>query len=113
MSMINDPKRYDVYLADLNPTRGSEMRKVRPVVVISPNIMNSRLDTVVVCPLTTKLHPKWRGRIQITCSTKQAEICVDQIRTISKVRLIKHIDSLNDEHSSEVRRLITELYGEG
>jgi hypothetical protein len=49
--------------------------------------MNTYMDTVVACPLTSHLHPRWRGRIQITCANKPAEIAVDQIRTISKQRL--------------------------
>jgi mRNA interferase MazF len=75
-------KRYEVYFADLNPTIGSEIKKVRPVVVISQDEMNSYLDTVVVCPLTSKLHPLWRTQIQIKCANKNAEIAVDQIRNI-------------------------------
>ena len=59
------PGRYVVYIADLNPTKGAEIRKVRPVVVVSQNEMNQVLDTVVVCPLTSRLHPQWRGRLQI------------------------------------------------
>ncbi|MGH9895385.1 MAG: type II toxin-antitoxin system PemK/MazF family toxin [bacterium] len=60
--MVDPPvERYSLYLADLNPTRGSEINKVRPVVVVSQNAMNRHLDTLVVCPLTTKLHPRWRN----------------------------------------------------
>jgi hypothetical protein len=51
--------------------------------------MNQYLETVVVCPLTSKIHPKWRTRLQIKCAPKKAEIAVDQIRTISKQRLKK------------------------
>ena len=69
------PKRYAIYLADLNPTVGGEIRKVRPVVVVSRNEMNRFLDTVVVCPLTSVLHPRWRGRLQTNCAGKDAEAC--------------------------------------
>ncbi len=103
--------RYAIYLADLNPTQGGEMNKVRPVVVISMEAMNDSLSTVVVCPLTTQLHPKWRSRIQIKCDGKPAEIAVDQIRTISKIRLKKKIDTLSSANASELRRLISEMYG--
>ena len=67
-------ERYGIYLADLDPTRGREIAKTRPVVVISQDGMNRHLDTVVVCPLTTKLHPLWRSRIQIVSARKKAEI---------------------------------------
>ncbi len=104
--------RYGVYLADLDPTRGRELAKARPVVVVSQDEMNRYLDTVVVCPLTTKLHPRWRGRIQITCAGRRAEVAVDQIRTLSKERLGRRLDDLEPAIAARLRRLITEMYGE-
>jgi mRNA interferase MazF len=105
-------ERYGIYLADLDPARGREIAKTRPVVIISQDAMNRNLDTVVVCPLTTKLHPQWRSRIQITCARKKAEIAVDQIRTISKERLGKRIDRLEASTAAQLRHLITEMYGQ-
>jgi len=105
-------ERYEIYYADLNPTIGSEIRKVRPVVIISQDEMNKHLETVVVCPLTSKLHPQWRTRLQIKCSNKKSEIAVDQIRTISKQRLKKKIDKLLDIKAAQLRKLITDMYGE-
>lgn len=109
---MTSPERYEIYFADLNPTIGSEINKIRPVVVISDNEMNTNLQTVVICPLTSKLHPKWRTRLQINCADKQAEIAVDQIRTISKKRLRQKIDRLSVSQASLLRRIITEMYGE-
>lgn len=105
-------KRYEIYFADLNPTIGGEIQKIRPVVIVSQDEMNRYLDTVVICPLTSKLHPKWRTRIQIKCAEKNAEIAVDQIRTISKQRLKKKIDKLSADKSALLRKLITDMYGE-
>jgi mRNA interferase MazF len=105
-------KRYAIYFADLNPTIGSEIKKVRPVVVVSQDEMNKYLETVVVCPLTSKLHPQWRTRIQIKCAKKDAEIAVDQIRAISKLRLEKKIDQLSSSQAAQLRKLITDMYGE-
>ncbi len=82
------------------------------MVIISQNEMNRYLNTVVVCPLTLQLHPKWRSRIQIVCDNSPAEIAVDQIRTISKERLKNKIDVLSTEDARKLRRLITEMYGE-
>lgn len=104
--------RYEMYVANLDPTIGSEIRKTRPVVVVSDDVMNKALQTVVVCPLTSKLHPAWRSRIQIQCAGKPAEIAVDQIRTISKRRLIKKLDKLVSQDATLLRQLITEMYGE-
>ena len=72
--MAEFPRRYSIYFADLNPTAGAELHKVRPVVVVSHNEMNQFLDTVVVCPLTTSLHPQWRSRVQVECAGREAEI---------------------------------------
>ena len=104
--------RYEMYVANLDPTVGSEIRKPCPVVVVSDDAMNKILETVVACPLTSTLHPAWRSRIQIQCAWKPAEIAVDQIRTISKRRLIKKLDKLVSQDATLLRQLITEMYGE-
>ena len=110
--MVDFPRRYEIYVADLNPTLGSEIRKVRPVVIVSRDEMNRFLDTVVVCPLTTRLHPRWRGRLQVRCAGEDAEIAVDQIRTISKQRLGRRIDRLSASDAAQVRRIIGEMYAQ-
>jgi mRNA interferase MazF len=105
-------RRYDIFFADLNPTIGHEIQKIRPVVVVSKNDMNTRLETVVVCPLTTKLHPRWRSRIRTVCEDTPAEIAVDQIRTISIHHLFRKAGTIPSEDALKLRLLITEMYGE-
>jgi len=105
-------KRYDILWADLEPSRGSEIAKTRPVVVVSLDALNNALATVTVCPLTSQLHPGWRSRVQIVCAGKSAEIAVDQIRTISRQRLGRKISSLSESEASALRRVIVEMYGE-
>ncbi len=112
MALIKVIKQYDIYLVDLNPTRGSEINKIRPVVVVSKNDMNKALEIVVVCPLTTSLHPMWRSRIQILCQKKEAEVAVDQIRTVSKSRFVKRMDKLDKDSALRLRQIITEMYGD-
>jgi mRNA interferase MazF len=104
-------ERYGIYLADLDPTRGREIAKTRPVVVVSLDAMNRHLDTVVVCPLTTRLHARWRSRVQCVCAGRKAEIAVDQIRTVSKERLGRRVDRLSPALAAQLRQLITEMYG--
>ncbi len=104
--------RYDILWAELDPVRGSEIAKTRPVVVVSLDVLNAVLATVTVCPLTSRLHPEWRSRIQVSCAGKPAEIAVDQIRTISKERIGSKIDALPANDALALRRLITEMYGE-
>ena len=109
--MIRAIERYGIYLADLKPTRGREIAKTRPVVIVSQDAMNRHLDTVVVCPLTSQLHPSWRSRIQCSCARRKAEIAVDQIRTISKERLSKKLDQLSAVGAAQLRGLIVDMYG--
>lgn len=104
--------RYEVRWADLEPTRGAEMAKRRPVVIVSLDILNQQLQTVTVCPLTTSIHPAWRSRLQVRIGRRNAEIAVDQIRTISKRRLGSRIGILSEDEASQLRRIITEMYGE-
>ena len=91
---------------------GGEIRKSRPVVIVSHDAMNRLVETVVVCPLTTNIHPRWRGRIQVVCDGQDAEIAVDQIRAISKRRLGRRIDRLSQSDALELRRVISEMYCE-
>lgn len=106
------PQRYEVRWAVLDPSRGAEMAKTRPVVIVSLNELNARLETVTVCPLTSQLHPAWRCRLPVRCAGRPAEIAVDQIRTISKKRLGSTVGALSGDEASGLRKLITEMYGE-
>jgi mRNA interferase MazF len=105
-------KRYEIRWAVLDPSRGAEMAKTRPVVVVSLDELNARLRTVTICPITSQLHPAWRCRLPVHCAGRPAEIAVDQIRTVSMIRLGSRIGSLSDDEASSLRRLITEMFGE-
>ncbi len=104
--------RYEVRWAALDPTRGGEMSKTRPVVIVSLAVLNAPLSTVTVCPLTTTLHPGWRSRQVTRVGGREGELAVDQIRTISKSRIGRKLGALNDDEGRSLRRLITEMYGE-
>ncbi len=106
-----NPVRYGIYVASLDPTVGGEIAKTRPVVVVSLDAMNRYLDTIVVCPLTTRLHPSWRSRLQVPCAGRPAEIAVDQIRTITKLRLRQKLDALSTGDAEKLRQIIVEMYG--
>ena len=105
-------RRYEIRWASLDPARGAEMAKTRPAVIVSLDVLNERLQTVTVCPLTSQLHPAWRSRLQVRCGRQRAEVAVDQIRTISKSRLGARIGALSPDEAAALRRLITEMYGE-
>ena len=87
------------------------MSKTRPCVIVSLDALNERLQTVTVCPLTTQLHPTWRSRLGVRIARQDAEIAVDQIRTISKARVGAKLGKLSDDDAAALRRLITEMYG--
>ena len=103
-------KRYDVVWVDLEPVRGSELRKNRPAVVVSLDVLNRALETVVICPMTTQLHPSWRSRLQVKVGGKPAEIAADQIRAVSKSRVGRKLGSLSSRDAAALRRLIAEMY---
>ena len=105
-------KRYDIRWANLDPVRGSERSKTRPVVVVSLDELNAGLKTVTICPLTTQLHPAWRTRLPCRVGGRQAEVAVDQIRTVSKSRLGAKAGRLSPDEAQALRRVITEMYGE-
>ncbi len=105
-------KRYDIRWASLGPAQGAEMAKTRPAVIVSLDALNQRLQTVTICPLTTQLHPAWRTRLACRAGGHNAEIAVDQIRTISKARLGRKLGALSSDEARALRRLITEMYGE-
>ena len=105
-------KRYDVRWATLDPSRGAELAKTRPVVVVSLDELTARLETVTLCPITSRLHSTWRSRLPVQCAGQPAEIAVDQIRTVSKRRLGSKVGSLTDADAAVLRRLITEMFGE-
>jgi len=105
-------KRYEVRWAVLDPSRGAEMAKTRPVVIVSLDELNARLQTVTICPITSQLHPAWRCRQPVRCVGRPVEIAVDQIRTVSKARLGPSIGALSADEAPLLRKLITEMFGE-
>jgi mRNA interferase MazF len=85
--------RGDVFLVNLNPTRGDEIRKTRPCVVVSPNELNTHLRTFIVAPLTTGSH-SYPFRVPCTFRGKSGHVVLDQIRTVDQERLVKHLGTL-------------------
>jgi mRNA interferase MazF len=105
-------KRYEIRLAALDPVESAEPARTRPVLIVSLDAINDRLQTITICPLSAQLHPTWRSRLTVRVGRRDAEIAVDQIRTISKSRLGKKIGALPEKDAGALRRLITEMYGE-
>lgn len=101
-------KQYDVFLVRLDPTLGSEMRKTRPCVILSPDEMNSSLRTVQIAPLTTNPHARpWR--VPAKFAGRAGRVALDHIRTVDKQRLVRRAGSLNLFTIRQVKAVIREM----
>ena len=100
--------QYQIILVNLDPTVGSEIKKTRPCVIISPDEMNKYLNTVIIAPMTSQ-SKKYPTRIEVEHDNKIGWIVIDQIRTIDKQRIIKILDRLTESEVDRVKLTIKEL----
>ena len=100
--------QYEVWLINLDPTLGYEIKKTRPCVIISPNEMNKFLGTCIIAPMTTnkKIYP---SRVSLTFERKNASIILDQIRTVDKQRFIKKLGTIKESSVLKLKAIIQEM----
>ena len=103
------PHRGEVYLVDFDPSRGNEIQKTRPCVVISPPELHDHLRTVIVAPMTTKSRPA-PYRVSVVFSQKKGLVLLDQIRTIDKTRLVKKLGAVPANTLSVTLRTLQEVF---
>lgn len=103
--------RFEIWWANLDPTIGHEIKKTRPVVVVSPDELNRHLATVLVAPLTSTIRP-YPFRVNTVVSDVPGQIALDQIRALDKIRLIKRIESLQQDKWHEVISVLQTMFGE-
>ena len=101
--------RFDVHLVNLDPTVGSEIKKTRPCLVISPNEMNRHIRTVIVAPMTTK-GAAYPTRVACRFKGKQGQVVLDQIRTVDRVRLVKKLGRLDRRTGAKVLDVLQEMF---
>jgi mRNA interferase MazF len=101
--------RFQVYLVALDPTPGSEIQITIPCVIISPDEMNRHIRTVIVAPMTTKGRD-YPTRIGCSFQGKKAQVVLDQIRTVDKVRLVKLLGTLDSKNADRVLRVLHEMF---
>lgn len=101
--------RFEVYLVNLDPTIGAEIRKTRPCLIVSPDEINHNIRTVIVAPLTTK-GQDYPTRVECRFKGKNGRIVLDQIRTVDRSRLIKRLGRLDSKTSARVLELLHELF---
>jgi mRNA interferase MazF len=102
-------KRFDVYLVDLNPTVGFEIQKTRPCLIISPDVINLHLGTVIVAPMTTKVRD-YPSRVKVHFDGKEGQIVLDQLRTIDKGRLAKKLGHISQSTQNQVLAVLQEMF---
>lgn len=89
MDVVN-PRQFEVFLVSLDPTVGSEMRKTRPCIVVSPNEANAQLGTVVVVPITSSIR-NYPSRVDLRFRDRNGQAAIDQIRSVDHARLIRKL----------------------
>lgn len=103
------PQQGEVWLVMLDPTRGSEIRKTRPCLVVSPDEMNAYLATVIVVPLTTTMR-QYPSRVGVQVRGTAGQAALDQIRAIDKTRLVKKLSELHGEAADEIANVLIEMF---
>jgi mRNA interferase MazF len=101
--------RGDIYLVALNPTRGSEIRKTRPCVVVSPDELNAHLRTFIVAPLTTGGH-LYPFRVRCSFDGKDGHIVADQLRAVDRERLVRRLGSLSEATLNELLAVLQAMF---
>lgn len=102
-------KRFDVFLINLDPTQGAEIKKTRPCLVVSPDDLNRHISTVIVAPMTTKGRA-YPTRVACNFQGKSGEVVLDQLRTVDKTRLLKKLGRLDAKTQAQVLLILGELF---
>lgn len=102
-------QRFDVWLVNLDPTIGSEIRKTRPALVVSPNDMNTHISTVIIAPMTTKGRD-YPTRVPCTFQGKSGQVVLDQLRTVDKARLVRRLGEVEAATADAVLETLAELF---
>ena len=102
-------KRFDVYLVELDPTAGSEIRKTRPCLIISPDEMNRHLRTVIIAPMTSVRRP-YPTRVDCTFKKVRGQVALDQLRAVDRQRLVKRLGSIHGVTQDRILDVLAEMF---
>lgn len=102
-------KQYQIVLVNLDPTIGSEMKKTRPCIIISPNEMNKYLQTIVIAPMTSN-SKHYPTRVEVKHNKTKGWVVLDQIRTIDRGRVVKLLGTLTEKEIYIIKTTIQETY---
>lgn len=103
-------RRFEIYFINLDPTKGSEINKTRPCVILSADEINEVLQTVIVAPLTSTIRKGYPTRVNCTVAGQKGQIVLDQIHTIDKTRLTKKVEMLDANSCVEVLEILAEMF---
>ncbi|MBO6586403.1 MAG: type II toxin-antitoxin system PemK/MazF family toxin [Gracilimonas sp.] len=109
MVKVKPVKRFEVHLISLDPTKGSEIKKTRPCLIISPDEMNKHIRTVIIAPMTSTIK-NYPTRVTTTFQGKKGQIVLDQIRTVDKSRLIKSLGTISSSAEEKVLSTLQEMF---
>jgi len=109
VDLVIRPDRFEVWLVSLDPTRGSEIRKTRPCLIVSPDEMNHHLRTVIIAPMTStqKAYP---SRVSLTFQGKKGQVVLDQLRTVDASRLVRRLGRISKSRALDVAQRLQEMF---
>lgn len=107
--MVSYPRRDEVWLIALDPSTGSEIKKTRPCLVVSPDEMNEPLQTVLVAPMTTAQR-NYPTRVTLTFRGKKGQVALDQLRAVDRQRLVKRLGQISSGTARTVSSLLVEMF---
>jgi mRNA interferase MazF len=110
MAVVNQtPRRDEIWLVALDPTRGAEIQKTRPCLVISPDEMNQNLQTIVVAPMTTVLRG-YPTRVPVRFQEKRGEVALDQLRAVARQRLVRRLGKVATSTARAASQTLIEIF---
>jgi mRNA interferase MazF len=107
--MVSYPRRDEVWLIALDPSRGTEIRKTRPCLVVSPDEMNEPLKTAIVAPMTTTVRA-YPTRVSVNFRGKTGQVALDQLRAVDRQRLVRRLGTVSPKTATEVSDILVEMF---
>lgn len=109
MGRQDEIERFSVYWIDLDPTKGSEIKKIRPCIVVSPDELNRHLNTVIIVPLTSTIR-NYPFRVSCLVADREGQAAIDQLKTVDKSRIGKYISSLRKSEIQEIKEVLRQMF---
>ena len=107
--MVSYPRRDEVWLVALDPSKGTEIKKTRPCLVVSPDEMNEPLQTALIAPMTTTVR-SYPTRVNVTFRNKAGQVALDQLRAVDHQRLVRRLGTISTSASREVANVLVEMF---